>query len=74
MCVSRCVSSPGAPLTTAMKVGHGEQTDEPISKIPSYITEVKTHYPQWKSIADVVKMKRALSGFPGQLTKEHCSK
>lgn len=61
-----------APL--AVEVGHCEQTDQPISKIPSYITDIKTHYPQWKSIADAVKMKRPLSGFPGQLTKEHCIK
>lgn len=62
------------PLTMAMKVGHSEQTDQAASKIRSYITDIKSHYPQWKSIADVVKMKRPLSGFPGQLTKEHCSK
>lgn len=62
------------PLTMAMKVGHSEQTDQPTSNIPSYITDIKSHYPQWKSIADVVKMKRPPSGFWGQLTKEHCSK
>lgn len=45
-----------APL--AVEVGHCEQTDQPISKIPSYITDIKTHYLQRKSIADAVKMKR----------------
>lgn len=46
------------PLTMAMKMGYSEQTDQPTSSIPSYITDIKSHYPQWKSIADVVKMKR----------------
>lgn len=58
----------------AMKAGHSEQTDQPTSNIPSYITDIKSHYPQWKSIADVVKMKTPPCGFLGQLTKEHCCK
>lgn len=62
------------PLTAAMKVGHSEQTHQPTSNTPSYITDIKSHYPQWKSIAGVVKMKRPPSGFRGQLTKQHCSK
>lgn len=62
------------PLTMTMKVGYSEQTDQPTSNIPSYITDIKSHYPQWKSIADVVKMKRPSCGFWGQLTKEHCCK
>lgn len=62
------------PLTMAMKVGHSEQTDQPTSNIPSYITHIKSHYPQWKSIAGMVKMKRPTSGLRGQLTRQQYSK
>lgn len=52
--IASSLSRDTTPPTMAMKVGHSEQTDQPTSNIPpSYITDIKSHYPQWKSIADI---------------------